>query len=121
MLKTKEINSQGIAHNALSKGSSIKGEINADGDFRIDGRIEGSVNGLGKIVVGPQAEIIGTITCDNLEIMGRVKGNIRVKSNVSLRHSCIYVGDMVTQTLEIEPGAIFNGSCRMMKEEKSES
>jgi cytoskeletal protein CcmA (bactofilin family) len=113
MSKSKEAYAQGIAHNALSQGTVIKGNVYADGDFRIDGRIEGNIECASKIVIGPTGEVAGTVACENLEIMGTVNGNIRIRDNVSLKRSSNYTGEMLTKTLDIEPGAIFNGSCRM--------
>jgi cytoskeletal protein CcmA (bactofilin family) len=115
MSKTRETYSQGIAHNAISQGTIVKGNIFADGDFRIDGCVEGDIESAGKVVVGPSGEVTGNVLCENLEIMGTVNGNIRIKENASLKRTSIYTGDMITQTLDIEPGAVFNGSCKMEK------
>jgi cytoskeletal protein CcmA (bactofilin family) len=113
---TKEAYTQGVAHNALSQGTIIKGDIYAEGDFRVDGRVEGSIECASKIVVGPNGDVSGTITCENLEIMGMVDGTLQIKGNVSLKQTGQYTGEMLTNTLEIEPGAIFNGSCKMNRE-----
>ncbi|MDR2627891.1 MAG: polymer-forming cytoskeletal protein, partial [Dysgonamonadaceae bacterium] len=94
MSKTKETYSQGIAHNAISQGTTVKGNIYSDGDFRVDGRVEGNIESDGKVVVGPTGEMSGTILCQSLEIMGTVTGNIHTKDNVSLKRSSVYTGDM---------------------------
>ncbi len=109
----KDVISQGIAHNALAQGTFVKGDIFAEGDLRVDGKIEGNINCQGKVVVGAKGEVTGYIKCENAELMGVVTGNIEVSNNVSLKKNCIYQGGMTTQTLDIEPGAKFNGSCEM--------
>ena len=42
-MKNKETVSSGVAHNALATGTIIKGNINAEEDLRIDGKVEGLV------------------------------------------------------------------------------
>lgn len=113
-MKAKEIISSGIAHNAIAAGTIVKGEIKAEQDFRIDGKLEGDIECAGKIIVGPQAEILGNIKCTNADLMGRIQGNVYIEETVSLKASVIYNGEIVTKYLEIEPGAVFNGSCKML-------
>ena len=38
-MKNKETVSSGIAHNALATGTYVKGNIKAEEDFRIDGKL----------------------------------------------------------------------------------
>ncbi len=113
MFKSKETPSSGIAHNALATGTLIKGNITAEEDFRIDGIVEGNINCKGKVVIGPQGEVYGSVTCPSAEFMGKVFGNVIIQGNLVLKSTCEYKGEVKTQTLEIEPGAIFNGTCKM--------
>ena len=86
-IKQKEENTNGGLHNTLAAGTTVKGDIVTETDFRLDGKIEGDVSCSGKIVIGPK---------------GNVTGNI--------------VSDIFAQTLEIEPNARFNGVCKMSGE-----
>ena len=105
--------SSGIAHNALAPGTLIKGSIHAEEDLRIDGKVEGLIECAGKVVVGPQGEIQGDIHCANVDIIGRVAGNLVIKEIISLKASGAFTGDLITGSLEIEAGAVFNGTCKM--------
>ncbi|MDR3061563.1 MAG: polymer-forming cytoskeletal protein, partial [Dysgonamonadaceae bacterium] len=78
--------------------------------------IEGNIECSGKIVVGPSAEVLGQIVCMNAELMGRIQGNTKANGTLCLKSSVQYHGDIVANSLEIEPGAVFNGTCKMMKE-----
>jgi len=109
----KENTSQGIAHNALTQGTVIKGDVFAEGDIRVDGVIEGNIDCKGKVVVGEKGETRGKILCENAELLGKIDGNVEASNNVSLKRSCIFQGEMITRTLDIEPGAVFNGTCKM--------
>jgi cytoskeletal protein CcmA (bactofilin family) len=110
---SKNSNSTGIAHNALTVGTLVKGTIRAEEDIRIDGRVEGLIECTGRVVVGLQAEIVGDIFCTNADIVGTVKGNLTIQETLSLKSTAVFTGDVVAGQLEIEPGAIFNGSCKM--------
>jgi len=103
----------GLMFNALTAGSKIVGNITADSDFRIDGLIEGDLNCTGKVVIGEAGRVKGTITCANAEILGLLEGKITCHQQLSLRASGKINGDVLTKTLIVEPGAIFNGTCSM--------
>jgi cytoskeletal protein CcmA (bactofilin family) len=100
-------------HNVLAGGTVVTGTITTESDFRLDGRIEGDINCKGKIVVGPKGSILGNIISDHAEILGNVEGTIRIKGKLIFKSSAFIKGDVFSQTLEIEPGANFNGSCTM--------
>jgi cytoskeletal protein CcmA (bactofilin family) len=106
-------NSSGGVHNVLAGGTVVTGTITTESDFRLDGRIEGDINCKGKIVVGPKGSIKGNIISDHAEILGNVEGAIRIKGKLIFKSTAYIKGDVFSQTLEIEPGANFNGSCTM--------
>lgn len=113
-MKNKDNSSTGIAHNALAVGTYVKGDIKAEEDFRIDGKLEGNIECAGKVIIGPQAEIIGNIQCQNTDLMGTVQGNIMIYEIASLKATVRFTGEIVAKNIEIEPGASFNGTCRML-------
>ncbi len=108
----------GSLYNSLTAGSKIIGTIVTDSDIRVDGMIEGDVKCVGKIVVGEKGCVVGTIACQNAEIMGHVEGKIEAKQSLTLSATSHVKGEIHTQTLTVEPNAVFNGSCVMGKEEK---
>jgi len=99
--------------NTIVEGTIIKGEITANGDFRIDGKLIGSINSKGKIVVGTSGSIEGEITCKNADFSGYIKAKVIVEQLLSLKASSKLHGDVVTGKLAIEPGASFTGTCNM--------
>ncbi|MGL5228996.1 MAG: bactofilin family protein [Bacteroidales bacterium] len=105
----------GMPHNAIAVGTTIKGSITAEEDYRIDGTVEGDIQCSGKIVVGPQSVITGNITCSQADIFGTVNGNVTLSDNLIIRASGKITGDITTRTLTVEPNAIFSGKCIMHK------
>ena len=58
-IKQKDENSAGGLHNALAAGTTIKGNIITETDFRLDGKVEGDISCNGKIVIGPKGSVTG--------------------------------------------------------------
>ena len=103
----------GTLYNALTSGSKIIGTIIADSDIRIDGTVEGDLQCSGKVVIGEKGSIKGNITCQNAEIMGRLDGKVETQQTLALRSTGNIKGEVKTQTLIVEPNAVFNGTCSM--------
>jgi len=103
----------GATYNALTNGSKIVGKIIADSDFRIDGEVEGEIICNGKVIVGPNGLLKGSISCSNAEIVGTVFGDVVVNDTLTLRSTANIKGDVKTKVLVVEPNAVFNGTCSM--------
>ncbi|MBM3435810.1 MAG: polymer-forming cytoskeletal protein [Bacteroidetes bacterium] len=99
--------------NNIVTGTIIKGDITADGDFRIDGMLTGSINCKGKIVIGQTGSIDGEIICQNADISGRIKAHLKVEQLLTLKSTAELTGNVITGKLSIEPGAKFTGTCDM--------
>lgn len=115
MSKRKQIITPG-AHNILAEGTMLKGEIKAEEDFRIDGIVEGIIDCNGKIVIGTKSFVNGKINCVNAELMGKLHGTIKTTGTLVIKSTAIFSGDAYVQSIEIESGAIFNGTCTMVNE-----
>lgn len=100
-------------NNLIGNGTTLKGEINATGDIRIDGTIIGTVKSTGKIVIGQQGIVEGELICNSADISGQVKGIIRVEELTTLKSTSRCDAELYTKQLFIEVGAIFTGKCDM--------
>lgn len=112
-IKQKDENSAGGLHNTLAAGTTVKGNIITETDFRLDGQVEGDISCSGKIVIGPKGRVIGNIISSNAEIIGEVEGSVHVSEKLVLKATANIKGDVYAQSLEIEPNARFNGVCNM--------
>lgn len=115
-IKQKDENTAGGLHNTLAAGTTVKGNIITETDFRLDGQVEGDISCSGKIVIGPKGRVIGNITSANAEVLGEVEGSVRVSEKLVLKATANIKGDVFAQSLEIEPNAHFNGVCNMSAE-----
>ena len=100
----------------ISAGTVIKGEILSPCDIRIDGTFEGKIQSKGRVVVGESALIKGDIVCDNIDLWGRVEGNVFVKDTLNLKEGCHMNGNLNIRKLSVELGSTFNGNCKMITE-----
>jgi cytoskeletal protein CcmA (bactofilin family) len=106
----------GVIYNSLTHGSKIIGKIIADKDFRIDGEIDGEIICTGKVVIGAQGFLKGSIQCTFAEILGKIEGKIDVNDTLSLRENSVVIGDIKTKILVVEPKAILQGTVSMIQE-----
>ena len=110
--------------NTIAQGTIIEGDFKSEGDFRIEGVINGTLITKGKVVIGTTGLVEGSLSCNNADIEGKIKGKLVVLETLSLRASANVYGDVQTGKLAVEPGATFNANCQMkdsVKELKTES
>lgn len=100
----------------ISAGTVIKGEILSPNDIRIDGTFEGKVQSKGRVVIGETAVIKGDIVCNDVDLWGKVDGNIFVKDTLALKEGCVVNGNLNVRKLSVELGATFNGNCKTISE-----
>ncbi len=97
----------------IGKGSKIKGEINAQGGVKLDGKVVGNINITGQFIAGKDAEVKGNVNCLEAIIGGRISGNVTAQRKVELKKGARVIGDIICRGLIIEDGVFFEGSCKM--------
>ena len=75
--------------NLIKNGTSITGDISAQSDLRIDGKIAGNIQCAAKVVIGSSSLVTGNIHCNDLTIEGKIRGNIEVNGTLYSPHSPI--------------------------------
>lgn len=99
--------------NKLVEGTKIIGDIISETNIRIDGEIQGNITTSAKVVIGENGMLKGNLTCQEADIEGRIDGKLMVEGLLILRESSNIQGDIYTNKLHIEEGAIFLGACKM--------
>lgn len=97
----------------ISAGTTISGDIDSNGDIRIDGILKGNLKGRAKIIIGTEGIVEGDIEGLQADIMGHVRGTIKVQELLYLHGTTKVNGDIYAGKLQIEPTAVFNGKCNM--------
>lgn len=101
--------------NIINSGTQILGDVNSDGDMRVDGNIKGYLTSKARLVLGPTAVVEGDVKAANIEISGEVNGNIYASELLTIKATAKINGDIISNKLIIEAGAVFNGTSKMNK------
>ncbi len=101
------------AVNMISEGTSIKGSISSQNDFRISGFAEGELEVKGKCIVTQTGKIKGDVHASDADISGTIDGKVVTSNKLVLRQTAHVTGDIQTKVLLIEEGARFDGACNM--------
>jgi cytoskeletal protein CcmA (bactofilin family) len=89
---------------------NISGNLQSEGDVRVDGRICGDIR-CAHLVVGREATVVGHIVAEEAVVRGRVKGTIRA-NRVVLQDTACVESDIFHKVLSVDEGAEFDGlSC----------
>lgn len=117
MLNTKEqkraADELSSSSNTIGKGTYLDGNIETYGNIRIEGKIKGDVKSKSKVALGNLSHVEGNIVAQNADIEGEVKGRLDISEVLVLKATAIVHGDISTGKLIVEPGAVFNGTCKM--------
>jgi cytoskeletal protein CcmA (bactofilin family) len=103
----------------MGRGSSMSGNVKAEGSIRIDGHFEGTLESGDTLVVGKEGTVQGDVVVKRAVIGGRFEGNIHASVKVELHGGCEMFGEVVTPSLIIEEGVVFEGSCKMGSKAKA--
>ncbi|PQJ79850.1 bactofilin family protein [Polaribacter porphyrae] len=102
-----------MERNVIAKNTTIVGEIKSEGDFRIDGTLEGDLKTKGKVIIGSGGTVKGNIYSSTADIEGRFDGKLQVEKTLIVKAIADISGEVIVGKLSIEPGATFNASCEM--------
>ena len=101
----------------ISEGCIIDGNIKAPAFARIDGQVTGDVMVDEGLILGEKGSILGNILTKEMVIYGTVTGNIQTNS-LEIKATGKVSGEIRTQTLQVENGAVYNGSLSMTQNNK---
>jgi cytoskeletal protein CcmA (bactofilin family) len=111
--KNKHMEENSSSQNIIAQGTKIKGDFNSEGDFRIDGTVEGNIITSGKVVVGKSGFIKGTLQGTEAHFEGKFSGKLTLSGVLTLKSTAHIEGEVVVGKLAVEPGASFNVTCMM--------
>jgi len=97
-------------------GQSIvfKGELTGDEDLEIDGQVEGTVDLKNhQLTVGPNGNLKAEVTAKTIVVIGKVTGNLIAAERIEVQATGIVDGDVRAPRLNVQEGAVLNGSIDM--------
>jgi len=112
--KSKSDPNQGLQSiSIISADSTIKGDMESEGDIRIDGKLIGNINCKAKIIVGQQGIVEGNLNGNQADVLGTVNGDIKMTGQLNLLGKSIINGNIHVGKLQMESTVVFNGKCVM--------
>ena len=101
------------AETVVGPSVKIQGDLNSEGNIRIEGAVAGKVHTTQSVHVGEHAKIAADVIAGNAIIAGEIHGNVKVVESLILQPTARVVGDISCGTLRVEEGAQFTGKCAM--------
>ncbi len=107
--------------NLIAQGTEIHGNLHAKSEVRIEGYIKGHVVVDGKVVLAPEGVIEGELHAIQADVAGKVQGELFIQERLVMKSTARIEGDVRTQKLVIEEGAVFIGQCLMGERAREEA
>ena len=99
--------------NRIAGGTEFEGTVKATSDFRVDGKITGTLHCDAKVIIGPGGKVDGEIVCQNAMVEGTFSGKIRVKELLNIRENATVQGEIRYSKLIVQPGAVLVGDVQL--------
>jgi len=102
--------------NMISQGTEITGVLKTNTDIRISGKLDGTIESKGKVIISAGGFISGSVIGKEADVAGTIEGELVVSDKLVLRQTAVVKGDITTKSLLVEEGARFDGACKMSTE-----
>ena len=99
--------------NVLGRSAFIRGELSAEGAFRVDGTIEGTLASRAEVVIGETGVVRGDVVGTDVVVAGQILGNVRCSGHLEILAKGKVEGDIEAKSMRIETGGVFCGTSRM--------
>lgn len=100
------------------KTTVIDGNIKSEKDVCLEGIVRGNVHSAGKVIVDKDAVIDGDVDCAELFLKGEITGNVCVACKTVMGEEAVIDGGLITESLQIFPGAKITNGLRLRKRSK---
>ena len=99
--------------NVLGRSCTVRGDLSAEGAFRIDGTVEGSVESRAAVVVGESGTVRGLVRGTDIVVAGTVVGDVICSGHLEILAKGRIEGDISAKSMRIETGGVFRGTSSM--------
>ena len=95
----------------VGPGAFITGDLKLEGFTRVDGDIYGNLETTGKLIIGENARIRGSLTAKSVIVIGIVEGDILAPEGVHLFSSAVVLGDVISRKIKADEKVVIEGYC----------
>src|SRR5882762_10125309 len=94
----------------ISQGIKIKGEVTGSEDLFVDGQVDGQLNLTnGSLTIGPNGTVKADVNAREVIVRGKIEGKVTGREKVQLWSTGQVTGEVQTERLAIEEGALLRG------------
>ncbi len=94
----------------ISQGIKIKGEVTGSEDLFVDGVVDGKLNlANGSLTIGPNGHVKADVNAREVIVRGKIEGKVTGRDRVQLWSTGQVTGEVQTDRLAIEDGALLHG------------
>ena len=106
---------------AIETEPELNGEISFKDMLRVNGHVAGKIFSFkGTLIIDTSAKVDAEIDVAVCVISGTVNGDVVGHERVEVGSGAVIKGNISTRSLAMKPGAIFQGDCRMLKNENGD-
>ena len=105
---------KGMLSGLILEGTRFEGTLQFENKMRIDGEFKGKIESKSQLIVGKSAKIDAEIHVHDIVVMGEIRGTIAECENLEIQKGGTVLADIRVKTLDIKPGAVFEGKCVML-------
>lgn len=119
MFQKNRENNENQPETIIGKSVKVEGDFIGQGDVVVEGVVNGKLITDKSLVVGQEAKIMADVKAESAVIAGEILGNVKVAKQLELKSTSKINGDIETQLISVETGAIINGKCCMIRKNNS--
>ena len=97
----------------LGRGTEFKGDLKSSASVRVDGRLEGSLQTSGDLIVGESGVLVANVEAASIMVAGEVQGQVKASARLEIAPTGRIRGDVETPVLVINEGGRLDGRCAM--------
>lgn len=103
----------GRVSSVIGKKTIVEGKLIGNELLRVDGLVRGTVSSEGKVIIGRDGKVEGTVEAAEIYVGGIIEGELFASVKVEASKTGRIFGDIHTKSLIVDDNAIFEGRCEM--------
>jgi cytoskeletal protein CcmA (bactofilin family) len=111
--RTTQASGQDSVISIIGPGMRVIGDCETEGSIRIEGEVRGAVRAGKAVVIGRDGLVQGDVHTQDAVVSGTVLGSVIAVSRLELQATSRIDGDIQARRLQLEEGAVLNGSVQM--------
>lgn len=101
------------APTVIGRDAVVKGEIASDRDMLIEGRVEGTIRGANRVIIGENGNVDALVVAEIVSVRGTVNGDCEGFNKVEIAATGKVFGNISAKAIVVAEGATFRGASKM--------